>query len=131
CMTCHSQVWTNAAILGPVRESWRTNRPIEWNRVHNLPEFVYFNHSIHVNKGVGCSSCHGQVDRMPLMWQEGSLQMEWCLNCHRDPAKNIRPREQIYNLNYDPATDPHLAKELGVSDQDAAKYRTQEALGAK
>src|SRR6059058_4403063 len=70
CMTCHSQVWTNAALLEPVRESWRTNRPIEWNRVHNLPEFVYFNHSIHVNKGIGCSSCHGQVDKMPLMWQE-------------------------------------------------------------
>ncbi|HSV13688.1 MAG TPA: cytochrome c3 family protein [Tepidisphaeraceae bacterium] len=119
CMTCHSQVWTGAALLEPVRESWRTNRPIEWNRVHNLPEFVYFNHSIHVNKGIGCSSCHGQVDKMPLMWQEGSLQMEWCLNCHRDPAKFVRPRAEIYNLNYDPAMDPSLP----------ANMRSQETLG--
>jgi Zn ribbon nucleic-acid-binding protein len=131
CMTCHSQIWTNAELLEPVRESWRTNRPIEWNRVHNLPEFVYFNHSIHVNKGIGCSTCHGQVDHMPLMWQENSLQMEWCLNCHRDPSKFIRPRQQIYNLDYDPATDKNLAKELNVSDAQAEELRSsQDALGA-
>jgi hypothetical protein len=131
CMTCHSQIWTNAALLEPVRESWRTNRPIQWTRVHNLPEFVYFNHSIHIAKGIGCSTCHGQVDRMPIMWQNGSLQMEWCLDCHRNPEQNIRPRQQIYNMDYDPATDPNLAQELGVKPGDAERYRSQAALGAK
>src|SRR3954462_9919179 len=92
CMTCHSQVWTDAPILQPVRESWNVNRPIRWNRVHNLPDFVYFNHSIHVAKGVGCSTCHGPVDKMPLMFQANSLQMEWCLNCHRAPEKFLRPK---------------------------------------
>jgi Cytochrome c7 and related cytochrome c len=131
CMTCHSQIWTNAAMLEPVRESWRTQRPIPWQRVHNLPEFVYFNHSIHIAKGIGCSACHGQVDHMPLMWQQNSLQMEWCLNCHRDPAKFIRPREQVYNLDYDPAKDTNLASELGVSPDAVDQYRSQDALGAK
>jgi hypothetical protein len=106
CMTCHSVIWNTAPILEPVRESWRTNRPIAWNRVHNLPEFVYFNHSIHIAKGIGCSTCHGAVDEMPLMRQVNSLQMEWCLNCHREPELYIRPREQVYNLHYNPETDP-------------------------
>jgi hypothetical protein len=119
CMTCHSVIWNTAPILEPVRESWRTNRPIAWNRVHNLPEFVYFNHSIHIAKGIGCSTCHGAVDEMPLMRQVNSLQMEWCLNCHREPELYIRPREQVYNLHYNPETDP---------DHPGA---TQETLGAQ
>src|SRR5579862_6355158 len=85
CMNCHSQIWTNAAILEPVRASYRENRPLQWTRVHDLPDFVYFNHSIHIAKGVGCSTCHGRIDRMPLVYQEASLQMSWCLNCHRHP----------------------------------------------
>jgi ferredoxin len=107
CMTCHSKVWTNAAMLDPVRESWRTNQPIKdefgqagWTRVHVLPGFVYFNHSIHVNKGIGCSTCHGKVDEMPLMYQTASLQMEWCLDCHRAPQKNLRPRDKIFDMNW-------------------------------
>ena len=100
CMTCHSQIWTNAELLEPVRESWRTNTPIQWTRVHDLPDFVYFDHSIHVNKGVGCTSCHGQVDQMPLMWQTASLQMEWCLKCHRAPEEFVRPREEVFNMNF-------------------------------
>ena len=103
CMTCHSQVWTEAPMLEPVRESYRTGRPLRWNRVHDLPDFVYFNHSIHVAKGVGCQSCHGRVDRMPLMYQAATLQMEWCLECHRNPAQHLRPRDQVYNMNYTPA----------------------------
>src|SRR5205085_7525161 len=83
CMNCHSQIWVNSPMLEPVRESFRTDKSIEWIKVHDLPDFVYFNHSIHVNKGVGCVSCHGRVDYMNLTWQENSLQMEWCLNCHR------------------------------------------------
>jgi hypothetical protein len=129
CMTCHSVVWTNAEILKPVRDSWVNNRPIQWNRVHNLPEFVYFNHSIHVAKGIGCSACHGQVDEMPLMWQVGTLQMEWCLDCHRNPEKFIRPREQVYNLHYDPVNDAHLAEELHMPWDKAKDFNSQEALG--
>jgi hypothetical protein len=106
CMTCHSVLWTNAEMLQPVRDSWRTGQPINWQRVHNLPRYVYFNHSIHVNKGIGCVSCHGQVDDMPLMYQGGTLQMAWCLDCHRQPERFIRPRDQVFNLHYDPAHDP-------------------------
>ncbi|HEX8521053.1 MAG TPA: cytochrome c3 family protein [Tepidisphaeraceae bacterium] len=100
CMTCHSQIWTNAAMLEPVRESWRTSQPLQWQRVHNLPDYCYFNHAIHVNKGVGCNTCHGPVNNMPLMYQYASLQMRWCLDCHREPEQFIRPREQVFNMNY-------------------------------
>src|ERR1700751_1249393 len=98
CMNCHSQIWTNAQLLEPVRNSWATGESIQWIRVHDLPDYVYFNHEIHVNKGLGCSSCHGRVDEMPLMYQENTLQMEWCLNCHRNPAVNLRPTSEIYNM---------------------------------
>jgi cytochrome c7-like protein len=109
CMNCHRQIWTNADMLEPVRASYRDNVPIEWTRVHDLPDFVYFNHSVHVAKGIGCATCHGEVDKMPLMYQEASLQMEWCLACHRDPAKNVRPRAEVFNLHWDPA-DPESYK---------------------
>lgn len=98
CMTCHSQIWTNSPLLEPVRESYRTNLPILWNRVHALPDFVYFNHSIHVQKGVGCATCHGRVDQMPLMMKVEPLTMGWCLGCHRDPARYLRPREEVFNM---------------------------------
>jgi hypothetical protein len=98
CMNCHSQIWTNAQLLEPVRDSWATGKSINWIRVHDLPDYVYFNHEIHVNKGIGCASCHGRVDQMPLMYAENTLQMEWCLNCHRNPAKNLRPTTEIYNM---------------------------------
>jgi hypothetical protein len=98
CMNCHSEIWTNAEMLQPVRTSWATGSSINWIRVHDLPDYVYFNHEIHVNKGIGCASCHGRVDEMPLMYQENTLQMEWCLNCHRNPASNLRPTSEIYNM---------------------------------
>lgn len=98
CMNCHSQIWTNAQLLEPVRQSWATGASIQWIKVHDLPDFVYFNHEIHVNKGIGCASCHGRVDEMPLMYEQNSLQMEWCLNCHRNPAVNLRPTAEIYNM---------------------------------
>ena len=113
CMNCHSQIWTNAPILEPVRASFRENRPMEWTRVHDLPDFVYFNHSIHVAKGVGCATCHGAVDKMPLMYQENSLQMSWCLDCHRNPAKFVRPKDQVFNMAYErPADDPDMGARL-------------------
>ena len=98
CINCHAQIWTNADLLEPVRQSWATGASIQWIRVHDLPDYVYFNHEIHVNKGIGCASCHGRVDEMPLMYQENTLQMEWCLNCHRNPAVNLRPTSEIYNM---------------------------------
>src|SRR5438067_1019190 len=101
CMNCHSEIWTNANLLEPVRYSYRENRPIWWTRIHDLPDYVYFNHKIHVNKGVGCASCHGPVDEMPLMYQHSSLQMEWCLDCHRNPAKFLRPRgDLVFNIGW-------------------------------
>lgn len=106
CMGCHSQIWSDAPILEPVRESWRTGKSIQWNRVHDLPAFVYFNHSIHVTKAsMGCATCHGRVDQMPMVWKENTLLMEWCLDCHRAPEKYIRPRDQVFNMAYTPEGD--------------------------
>jgi len=101
CMSCHSQIWTNAAMLEPVRESFRSGKSIEWTRVHDLPDFVYFNHSIHVDKGIGCSTCHGRVDQMPLMYKVNTLYMQWCIECHRNPERNVRPRDQVFNPAYE------------------------------
>jgi hypothetical protein len=98
CMNCHSQLWSDSPYLEPVRASFRENKPIEWERVHDLPEYVYFNHSIHVAKGVGCSTCHGRIDEMPAVYQENTLQMEWCISCHKDPSQFIRPKKEIYNM---------------------------------
>jgi hypothetical protein len=106
CMNCHRQIWTNADLLAPVRSSYANNQPIKWTRVHKLPDFVYFNHSIHIAKGIGCASCHGEVDRMPLMYQAAPLTMEWCLGCHRNPAVNVRPREEVFNMRWRPDPDP-------------------------
>jgi hypothetical protein len=105
CMNCHSQIWTNAALLEPVRHSWATGESIVWTKVHDLPDFVYFNHEIHVNKGIGCESCHGRVDEMPIMYEQNTLQMEWCLNCHRNPAQNLRPTSEIYNMAWKEPSD--------------------------
>ncbi len=105
CMTCHSLIWADSPMLEPVRESYRTGKPIEWIRVHDLPDFVYFNHSIHVHKGVGCKTCHGPVDRMPLVWKAETLNMEWCLECHREPERFVRPREEVFNMMWEPPAD--------------------------
>src|SRR5215510_15458106 len=100
CMNCHSQLWTNAPILEPVRASFRDDTNLNWIRVNDLPDFVYFNHQIHVRQGVGCATCHGAVDKMPLMLQAKPLLMEWCLDCHRAPEKYLRPREEVFNMAY-------------------------------
>jgi hypothetical protein len=97
CMTCHSQIWTNAALLAPVRESLAGNTPIAWRRVTDLPDYVYFNHSIHIAKGVGCESCHGPVETMPLTYKAKALSMQFCLDCHRNPGPNLRPRPALYD----------------------------------
>ena len=120
CMSCHSQIWTNAAILEPVRASFRTGESLTWTRVHDLPDFVYFNHSIHVNKGVGCSTCHGRVDEMPLTYKVNTLYMQWCVECHRHPENYVRPREQVFNMAYQAPPDQ---AELG--QRLMAEYKIQ------
>jgi hypothetical protein len=102
CMTCHSQILVDSPILEPVRESWRTGQSIPWNRVHDLPDHAYFNHSIHIYKGVGCETCHGRVDEMPLMMKAESMTMEWCLECHRNPEQYLRPVEEVFTMGYVP-----------------------------
>ena len=105
CMNCHSQIWTNAPILEPVRASFRNDKPLNWIRVNDLPDFVYFNHQIHIKQGVGCDTCHGPVDKMPLMYQAKPLLMEWCVGCHRAPENFIRPRSEVFNMNYQVPAD--------------------------
>jgi Cytochrome c7 and related cytochrome c/Class III cytochrome C family len=105
CMNCHAQIWTNANLLEPVRQSWASDESLVWTKIHDLPDYAYFSHEIHVNKGLGCSSCHGRVDEMPIMYQQNTLQMEWCLNCHRNPAVNLRPTSEIYNMAWKPASE--------------------------
>jgi hypothetical protein len=104
CMTCHSQIWTNAEMLGPVRTSLAEKKPIHWQRVNQLPDYVYFDHSIHVAKGVACTTCHGPIEQMKLTRQAAPLTMEWCLDCHRDPAKGIGRREDVF----DPGAKPPI-----------------------
>lgn len=105
CMTCHVQIWADSPVLEPLRESFRSGKSLAWVRVHDLPDFVYFDHSIHLHKGIGCVSCHGQVDEMPLMWRQKSLLMEWCLECHRAPQRFVRPRSQVFNMQWQAPTD--------------------------
>jgi hypothetical protein len=105
CMNCHSQIWVGSEMLAPVRDSYRTNHSLRWHRVYNLPGFVYFDHSIHIHKGVGCTTCHGRIDEMPFTYQVPSLLMEWCLNCHRNPAPNLRPQSEIFNVKWQPPAD--------------------------
>jgi len=121
CMNCHSQIWSDSPMLEPVRASFRTGVPLEWTRVHNLPEFSYFDHSIHLHKGVGCSTCHGQVDQMPLTFAANPMYMEWCLECHRNVAKYVRPRTEVFNMKWQPPVDQlaqgqRLIREYHIKD---------------
>ena len=122
CMNCHNQLYADQPYLEPIRASYRENKPIEWRRVHDLPDYAYFNHSIHVAKGVGCSTCHGQIDDMPAVYQENTLQMEWCLSCHREPEKFIRPKTEIYNMDWD-------GRNLSAEERNVMKadYKIREA----
>jgi hypothetical protein len=110
CMTCHSQIWTNSEMLQPVRASYQTDKSLEWARVNALPDFAYFNHSIHVKKGIGCTTCHGQIGEMPITWKERTLYMRWCIDCHKHPERYVRRREDVFKPIYDP---PANQLELG------------------
>jgi hypothetical protein len=113
CLNCHAQIWNNSPQLDPVRRSFFADQPIKWRRVHKLAEFAYFNHAIHVAKGVGCATCHGRVDQMAAVMQIAPLTMGWCLECHRDPGPRLRPRSEITNMGWTPPGDPQaLASEL-------------------
>ena len=105
CMTCHSELFRDAPVLQPLHRAYRGEAPLAWNRVHDLPDFVYFDHSIHVAKGVGCSTCHGDIDRMPLTRRVASLEMQWCLECHRAPERWLRPRERVFDMSWRPPAD--------------------------
>jgi hypothetical protein len=104
-MTCHSQLFTNAGMLAPVRKSLARHRPIRWKRVHRLPGYVYFDHSVHIAKGIGCTTCHGPVQTMPLIRQYAPLTMSWCLDCHRDPAPHLRPPSELFSTTWRPPKD--------------------------
>jgi hypothetical protein len=120
CMNCHSQIWSTSEYLQPVRASFQTGAPLQWTRVHDLPDFVYFDHSAHVSKGVGCSTCHGRVDLMPLVRQEASLQMDWCLDCHRNPELYVRPRADVFRMDY-----PRPANQAELGARLVAEYKIE------
>jgi hypothetical protein len=115
CMICHSQVWKDAPMLAPIRQSYLENKPIAWNRVAEMPGFVYFDHSIHISKGVGCSSCHGRIDEMPITWKSTDMEMQWCLSCHRHPEGQLRELSQVYQMNWTPPRDPRVGKDWAVA----------------
>ncbi len=122
CMNCHQQIWQGADLLEPVRNSYKEDKPIEWARVHNLPHYAYFNHSIHVAKGVGCATCHGRLDQMNLTRQNSTLLMEWCIACHRAPEKHLRPKSEVFNMQYDPSTSAKwTAEDFGYNGTLAGK----------
>jgi hypothetical protein len=102
CMTCHSQIWSGSPLLEPVRASFKEQKPLAWTRVHDVPDFVYFHHGVHVQKGVGCAECHGRIDNMPLAWREKPLTMEWCLECHRNPEPRLRPKDEVFVMDWTP-----------------------------
>jgi formate-dependent nitrite reductase cytochrome c552 subunit len=120
CMTCHSQIWTNAAILEPVRASYRDSKPIAWTRINAVPDFVYFNHSIHVAKGVGCTTCHGPIGQMNITWKAQTLYMRWCLDCHNAPENYLRPRSEVLNAFYQAPKD-----QLALGQQLMKEYKVQ------
>jgi hypothetical protein len=124
CMACHSQIWTGAAILEPVRASYRDSTPIAWTRVNAVPDFVYFNHSIHVAKGVGCTTCHGPIAEMNITWRAQSLYMRWCLECHTAPEKYLRPRSEVFNAFYEPPSDQEALGKRLMTEYKVQKLTT-------
>lgn len=117
CMTCHSQVWADSPMLAPVRDSLASGEPLAWNRVNDLPDYAYFDHRAHVTHGVGCVSCHGRVDRMPLMAQAHPMRMQWCLSCHRAPEQHLRPMEAVFDMEW------HAKDQKALGERLVAEYR--------
>ena len=117
CMNCHSQLFTDSAMLEPVRDSMQTGKPLQWTRVHDVPDYAYFNHSIHIHKGIACTKCHGQVNEMPLMWREKSLHMGWCLECHQQPELYVGKRADVFKMTGVAPVTPTEAQKL-VAEYD-------------
>jgi hypothetical protein len=121
CMGCHSKLWVNSPTLEPVRLSYQSDKSLEWTRVNALPDFAYFDHSIHINKGVGCTTCHGPIGEMPLTWRANTLYMRWCIDCHKHPERFVRRREDVFKADYEPPKDQlalgrGLVKEYKIKD---------------
>ncbi len=112
CMNCHSQLWRDTKMINPLLVSLQEGKPIEWTRVHDAPDYVYFHHGIHVSKGISCEACHGRVDKMPLTWKQNTLHMQWCLECHRSPEKNVRPADQVFAMGWKPDANSPTSAEL-------------------
>lgn len=121
CMNCHAQLFTESAMLQPVRDSFATGEPLKWTRVHDLPDFVYFDHSIHIHKGIACVKCHGEVNEMPLMWREHTLHMQWCLDCHRQPELFVGDRQDVFSATMSTTVDPSTASDLVAEYQIKSK----------
>lgn len=121
CMHCHAQIWPTASLLQPVRDAYATGAPLAWSKVNRLPDYVFFNHSIHVSKGIGCASCHGDMTKMPLTVKAASLQMRWCLDCHRHPERFVRPRNEVFNMKWTPPDDGGAAARNLVRDYHIQK----------
>ncbi len=121
CMSCHSQIWTNSPLLDPVRESYRTNTPLKWNLINKVPEFVYFNHSIHINRGLNCNTCHGPIQKMQMTYKGQYFHMVWCLECHRNPEKFVGKREDVFGLY-------ERAQRTSAKDYGGLPRREQELL---
>jgi hypothetical protein len=130
CMNCHQAMWTGTEILKPIRDSYLNNTPMVWNKVHNVPHYTYFNHSIHLAKGVGCSSCHGAIDDMNLVFQSKTLLMEWCLDCHRAPERNLRPRSEVTNMQWNPKLASRPRVPVIKNDKGELKVVVPELLAA-
>jgi hypothetical protein len=121
CMSCHSRLWANSPMLEPVRTSYQTDKSLEWTRVNAVPDFAYFDHSIHIHKGVGCTTCHGPIGAMPLTWRANTLYMRWCIDCHKHPERFVRRREDVFKADYEPPQDQlalgrRLVKEYKIKD---------------
>jgi hypothetical protein len=123
CMGCHARLWNDAPVLAPVRDSYAKGESLRWNRVHNLADFAFFDHSVHVAKGVACVTCHGRVDQMPLMYKQNTLQMEWCLDCHRHPEENLTPKEELFKMDYEPS-EPLAQMRMRLKDSYKIHTRT-------
>src|SRR5439155_1346774 len=116
CMNCHTNIMPNSNLLKPVRDSWATGKPVAWVKIHDLPDYAYFNHSAHINHGVGCATCHGRIDQMDQVYQARTLSMSWCLECHRAPEKFLRPKSEITNMNYFLAPNEQLKKGMELKE---------------
>jgi hypothetical protein len=122
CMSCHSKLWVTSPMLEPVRMSYQTDKSLEWTRVNALPDFAYFDHSIHIHKGVGCTTCHGPVGDMPLTWRANTLYMRWCIDCHKHPERYVRRREDVFKADYKPPQD-----QLALGRQLVKEYKIKDA----